>query len=235
MAKEIVHILRSFEYDSYDVAYALKQVTEKMFGQDQFAGIKPSAWRPRDPVSFTSIKVGPNQNAKVVTDLFRIKAIDGDFQLDQSIVQAVVSKSEVQKVEGFLDEIKKSLEVSSIYKGKAVTSKREFMDLSKFDSRVLVYNSRVSRELKENLWVLLEKTKECRVAGVKIQRKVLFEGRFGTGKTMAILATAKKAIENGFTVFYLEPTAPDLQGAIHHMLELCKKYQPAFLAIEDFD
>ena len=93
----------------------------------------------------------------------------------------------------------------------------------------------MEEELSDNLWVLIEKTDKCRKAGLRIRRKVLFEGRFGTGKTMAALVTAKKAVENGFTVFCLEPTPPDMVGAVEFMLQVAKKYPPALLIIEDFD
>ncbi len=235
MAKDRIHLIHSFEHDPYDVATAFKRVTEEMFGADQFIGIKQRFWLPSVPVSFTSVNVGVSQEVKVIMGSFRVKAIDGDFNLEESTLQAIVNKSEVKKVEDFLAKVKKSLEISSIYRGKALTSAREFMDLSAINPDLLVYNSRILRELKENLWVLIEKKEECKAAGAQIQRKVLFEGKYGTGKTMALLATAKKAVENGFTFIYLEPTLADVSGIINRMLKLCQKYQPSILAIEDFD
>ena len=165
----------------------------------------------------------------------RIRGIDGDFLLDGSAVQVLVCKSEVANVESFFDKITANLKTASLYKGKAITSSRGFMDLSKVNLSQLVYNDRVFRELSDNLWVLIEKTDQVRQVGARIRRKLLFQGKFGTGKTMAALVTAKKAVENGFTVFYLEPTNPDVSGAIEFMLQVAKKYPPALLIVEDFD
>lgn len=235
MAKDRIHIVHTFEHDGFDVATAFKRVAEERFGADQFTGVKDRFWLPKPPVSYTSVKVGLNQEVKIILGFVKIKALDAEFNLEESTIQAMVGKPEVKKVEDFLAEVKKSLETYSIYHGKAITSLREFVDLSSVNLNSLVYNSRIWRELNENLWVLLEKREECKAAGAQIQRKVLFEGKFGTGKTMALLATAKKAVENGFTFLYIEPTLANVTGIIDRMLKLSKKYQPSVLAIEDFD
>ena len=235
MAKDRIVIVRGFEYDPIDLAVAFNKVAENMFGRDPFYGTQNRFFLARDPVAFSTVKVGLNQEKKIAVGQMRIKGVDGEFDLDGATIQALVEKSETAKVESFLDKIKVSLKTASLYKGKAVTSSRSFMDLSNINLNQLVYNDSVFGELADNLWVLIEKTDQCRRAGVRIRRKVLFQGRFGTGKTMAALVTAKKAIENGFTVFYLEPTNPDVSGAIEFMLQVAKKYPPALLIIEDFD
>jgi len=235
MTKEKVVIVRGFEYDSIDLAVAFNNTAKAMFGPDPFFGTKDKFWLPRNPVAFSTVKVGLNQEEKIVMGQMRIKGIEGDFVLDGSTIQAFVDKNEIAKAESFMDNVKTSLKTTSLYKGKAVTSSRGFMDLSKVDLDALVYNPRVLQELKDNLFVLMQKTEQLRRDGVRIRRKVLFQGRFGTGKTMAALVAAKLGIENGFTVYYLEPTSQDASGAVEFMLQLCKKYPPAMLVIEDFD
>jgi SpoVK/Ycf46/Vps4 family AAA+-type ATPase len=235
VAKEKVFIGRGFEYDPTDLAVAFNKVAKEMFGQDPFYGTKDRWWLPRNPLAFSTVKTGLNQEEKIAVGQMRIRGVDGAVALDGSTVQVLVVKSETAKIESFLDKIKANLKINSLYKGKAVTSSRGFMDLSKVNLDQLVYNDRVFQDLKDNLWVLIEKTDQCRRAGIRIRRKLLFQGRFGTGKTMAALVTAKKAIENGFTVFYLEPTNPDVSGSIEFMLQVAKKYPPALLLIEDFD
>lgn len=228
-------IIRNFEYDSFDVAVAFNHVAKEMFGEDPFVGTKNRTWSSPKPLTLITVKVGLDQQTKVVVGEMKIRGVDGTFHLEGPVVQSLVCKGEIGKVERFLDEVDARLKTASIYKGKAVTSSRGFMDLSRVNFDLLVYNQRVSEELTDNLWVLMEKTGLCRLAGLRIKRKVLFQGKFGTGKTMAALVTAKKAIENGFTVFYLEPTFPDVSGAVEFMLQVAKKYPPALLIIEDFD
>ena len=235
MAKDKVVIMRGFEYDPFDLAVAFNKVAVKVFGQDPFIGTKDRAWLPRNPVAFSTVKVGVSQEEKVAMGEMEIRGLKGKFHLDGSAIQAFVDKSETSRVESFFDGIRDRLETASIYKCKAMTSSRGFMDLGRINPALLVYNQRVLEELSDNLWVLIEKTNDCRKPGLRIKRKVLFQGRFGTGKTMAALLTIKKAIEHGFTSFYLEPTLPDMSGAVEFMLQLAKKYSPALLTIEDFD
>lgn len=235
MAKDRIVIMRAFEYDPIDLAVAFNNVAKEMFGSDPFFGTKDRFWLSRNPVAFSMAKVGLNQEAKIALGEMKIGDVNGEFVLEGSGIQACVDKRETVKVESFLGKIEAKLKTASIYKGKAVTSSRGFMDLSKVNLDLLVYNDAVSGELADNLWVLIEKTDQCRQAGVRIRRKVLFQGRFGTGKTVAALITAKKAVENGFTVFYLEPTSPDVSGSIEFMLQVAKKYPPTLLIIEDFD
>lgn len=235
MTRDKVVIVRTFEYDPFDLAVAFNHVASEMFGKEPFTGVKSRIWLSRMPVAFSTVKVGVNQEVKVALDRTKIGDVDGEFFLEGSSVQAFVSEYETTRVETFLDKVQTRLKTASIYKGKAMTSSRNFMDLSKFNPSLLVYNQRVMEELRENLWVLIEKTDQCRRDSVRIRRKVLFQGRFGTGKTMAALATAKKATEHGFTVFYLEPTVPEASGAVEFMFELSRKYPPTLLIIEDFD
>lgn len=235
MAKNKELIVFGFEHDPHDVAVAFSLIAKKRFGPDPFIGIKRKFFLEREPVTYITVKTGLKQSSKVAIGFMEIRGIKGLFHLEQSMVEAFVDKTEVQNVEIFLAEVKNHLETASLYKGKAVTSLRGFLDLSQINFDALVYNERVLGELNENLWVLIEKTEQCRNAGAPIQRKVLFEGKFGTGKTMALLYTAKKAVEHGFTFFYVEPTAPDISQAIEFMIRLTEKYKPTVLAIEDFD
>lgn len=235
MAKNKVIIVRSFRYDSYDLAVAFNNVAKEMFGQDPFVGTRERLWLPRYPVTFSKVKVGPDQEVKIALGQMEIRGVDGEFVLDGSNIQALINRNETAKVETFLDKISARLKTASIYKGKAITSSRDFIDLGKVKPDLLVYNQKVWEELKDNLWVLLEKTDQCRHAGLCIRRKVLFQGKFGVGKTMAALVTAKLAVNNGFTVFYLEPTLPNVSGTVEFMLQVATKYPPALLVIEDFD
>src|SRR3989338_4532896 len=105
MADKVL-IMRGFEYDPYDLAVAFNKVSKEEFGQDPFFGIKPGFFYKRNPVSFSTIKVGLNQEEKIAVGGMKIKGVDGDFVVDGSSVQVYVNKNETIKVESFLDKIK---------------------------------------------------------------------------------------------------------------------------------
>src|SRR3989344_1432191 len=234
MAKDTVIITRALEYDSRDVIVSFNKVAERMFGKDPFMGTK-TGWRPRESLGLIRVKIGLDKEVKVATGHLEIRGLKGQFNLAGSIIEAYASKDETSKVEAFLSAVEKDVKSDSIYKCKAVTSSGGFMDLSNVSGDKLVYNDRIFRELNDNLWVMIEKSKDCQKAGVRLQRKVLFEGKFGTGKTESLLLTARKGIDNGFTFYYLEPTTPNVSEAIPTMLSFARLYSPAIVAIEDFD
>lgn len=235
MAKDRVVIARDFEYDDFDLAVAFNNVAKERFGEDPFMGAKDRWYLGRNPVVFLKVKTGFNQETKVASGQMAIRGVEGEFIVEGNGVQALVAKGEVSKVESFLDEVKARLKTASIYQGKVVTSSRGFVDLDKVDFSRLVYNKQVLEELGDNLWVLIEKMIQCREISRPINRKVLFQGKYGVGKTMAVLLTAKKAVEHGFTVFYLEPTVSDASGAVEFMLQVSRRYAPSLLIIEEFD
>ena len=233
MAKNTVTIVRALEYDHRDVTVSFNNVAEKMFGKDPFLGIKDGWWR--DPLSLMQVRIGPDKEVKVATGHLEIRGMKAKFNQAGSIIETFAPKEETDKVEKFLAEVEKDVKLNSIYKGKAVTSSGGFMDLSGINRRQLIYNDRILSELNDNLWVMIEKSKDCRNAGFRLQRKVLFEGKFGTGKTLSLLLTAKKGIDNGFTFLYLEPTTAAVSEAIPGILNFARLYSPAIVGIEDFD
>lgn len=235
MTKDRVVVVRGFEYDAFDLAVAFNNVAKERFGEDPFTGVKDRWYLERNPVVFLKVKTGLNQGVKVASGQMAIRGVNGEFTLEGNGVQALVAKDEVPKVESFLDAVKARLKTASIYRSKMVTSSRGFIDLDKIDFSRLVYNKKVLEELGDNLWVLIEKMAQCREVGRPINRKVLFQGKYGVGKTMAVLLTSKKALENGFTVFYLEPTISDASGAVEFMLQVSRRYSPSLLIIEEFD
>ncbi|MEX2052902.1 MAG: ATP-binding protein, partial [Candidatus Paceibacterota bacterium] len=127
------------------------------------------------------------------------------------------------------------LDTASIYRGNAVTAMREFLDLSGISMDRLVYNSKVMRDLQANIWTLIEQPEQCLSANIKLHRRILFSGMFGSGKTLAALVTAKKAVACGWTFIYLEPTVDQASGAINFVLDFASKYQRAVVFIEDVD
>lgn len=67
--------------------------------------------------------------------------------------------------------------------------------------------------------------------GVPMKRAVLFEGPYGTGKTLGAYLTAKEAVANGWTFIYCRPSRDDLFDTI----ATARLYQPAVVFFEDID
>ncbi len=234
-------IVRQYQYDVNDLAVAFHAVVVKRYGVGSLAGARVG-WRglfARLPFSFHSIQVGLDEYTKGITGLVAIKQLPGIFEVVTVEGEAIITvRGVVEKyqsaIDGFLDEIKNHLDHYSIYRGKALTAYGSFLDLSEVSMDNVVYNEKVLRDLQAHVWTLMEQPDRCGKVNIGT-RKVLFDGPYGSGKTLAAMLTAKKAVELGWTFFYLEPTERRSIGAVERLMSLVKKYQPSVGFIEDID
>lgn len=236
MAREWIQVYRPYEYHPYDLMVAFTVVVAERFGPEAIRGRKSGWFSHRSAPTYTTVKTGIRQEVKVVQGTVELKGIPGFFTLDteQRMLLARVPKEYRQQAENLMLAVQARLDTKSIYRGKAITSSMDFMDLSGVDVSKLVYNEKVFRDLNRHVWTLLQRGKLCLQKGIPLRRKVLFPGPFGSGKTMAALATAKVAVENDWLFFYIEPsTSP--AAALGPTLETARRYGKAVVLIEDFD
>ena len=137
---------------------------------------------------------------------------------------------------------RRELQENSIYKGKAILLKAdedgdieasnepEFIDVSRVDPADLILSKSVESLIYQQLFTLIQKTERCRALKVPLKTTALFEGPFGTGKTLLALVTAKICTTNGWT-YVMVSNAAGLPAA----LNFARRYQPAVLFAEDID
>jgi transitional endoplasmic reticulum ATPase len=133
----------------------------------------------------------------------------------------------------------------SAYKGKAVrvnlgfmagetidfrSHTPKFLDVASVSEDDLIINEVTRLEFIVSVWSRLERTKEVRKMGQALKHGALLKGKYGTGKTLAALITAAKAVANGWTFLYLENA--------HHLeyaLRFAELYAPCVIFAEDID
>lgn len=137
------------------------------------------------------------------------------------------------EIEGVFNLIQKELETNSMYRGKAFdgATQPNFLDLSGVDPDKVVYSQEVMTQLEANVWALLRYTENMRQLSIPLKRAVLFEGPYGTGKTLGAYLTAKEAVDNGWTFVYCRPGRDDLD----YTIQTARLYQPAVVFFEDID
>ncbi len=223
-----------FEYETIDVAVAFNRVVAERYGKNVFRGVKKRFRRA--PLKQTRVKTGYRQEEAITVGALELKGIRGIFGVGEGpVLFAQVREDFEREVGDLFDAVQKQLDTASIYKGKAITATREFLDLSGVSMDGIIYSDKVLQDLKDNVWTLIEQPEVCISAGIKIRRKVLFSGKYGTGKTVAAMLTGQKAVNSGWTFIYLEPTAGIESAAVNFVLELARKYQRAVVLIEDVD
>jgi transitional endoplasmic reticulum ATPase len=136
-------------------------------------------------------------------------------------------------VEGVFNLVEEELRANSMYRGKAFDGQdqAQFLDLSGVDPAKVVYSQEVVTQLEANVWSLIRWPKELERVGVSLKRAVLFEGPYGTGKTLAAYLTAKEAVEHGWTFIYCRPGRDDFQS----VMQTARLYQPSVVFFEDVD
>lgn len=136
-------------------------------------------------------------------------------------------------VEDYFDLIEKYLQINSIYRGKAVVGadELEFMDVSKFDPKKVVFADDVNSTLEAALFGPMRHTTAFELDGITLKRSILLYGPYGTGKTSIGQWTAQVAEDNGWT-FFLAKTGVD---KVKDVLQTARLYEPAVVFIEDVD
>ena len=240
---DINNLSRGFNYDSNEIAIAFRRVAESRYGSAALSGINVDFQTIRVfdcPISFTTVKTGVSTEEQGLTGGVKI-ALPGKGEIycnvsaDRSMIGALFSTKYRGEVETFFEEIAEMLESHSIYKGQAVTTYRSFVDLSEVSFDGVVYDKKVRQELSEHVWAIIKKPEECAKAGVHLPRKVLFQGQYGTGKTLASYLTAKVAIENGWTFVYMPMSSLANPVALSGAIFFARRYSPVVLNVEDID
>jgi len=235
--KQLYSIGRTYEYDPNDLAVAFLDVATKRYGPDAIVGVRGRFWSRR-PLNLVSIKVDHHaQKIGVMGPLF-IPKIPAGFVVGgegSNVTVFNVDSRQRDEVEEFLEAIKLHLDAHSIYRGKAITSNGEFLDLSGVSLDDTVYNDKVLRDLRAHVWTVIERGEMCQAIKVGLPRRVLFDGPYGSGKSLAALLTAQIALKNGLTFFYVVPTQGGALGIVRSILASARRYQPSVVFIEDID
>jgi transitional endoplasmic reticulum ATPase len=146
----------------------------------------------------------------------------------------IVAFSYKRKFQPLIDKLKaaarKELREHSIFKGKAITSRFQFINVAEFPLEKIVYSKQEAKDLQANIFGFVENYDALCKRGMGGKRIVLLAGKYGTGKTLTSLKAADCAIKNGWTFINVLP-GDDITSA----LNFAKDYQPAMVFFEDID
>lgn len=232
---------RTFPYRPWDGARATKLAIQEFAG---FAlGQTLYSFFGRQLPTFISINTGPGQNDKedVPWGALAIPGLKGvTVNLGQTrdpelgLVFAINAEGPRKwrfHIAGLFDLIEKNLREHSIYRGKAIDGGEQFIDVSVVSQADVVYTESVQRRLEGDVWSFIRHESLLEKLGHGGKFAVLFDGPYGTGKSLAALLTAQIAVEHGWTFLMCRPGKDNLVQT----LELARMYQPAVVFAEDID
>ena len=237
--EETASFIRRFNYRPYDGAHAVLKVMERVFGG--FRGVETPGLFSDTPPLMLSIDIAHDKTMQVPWGTIEVPALPGtrmmlnktDTEFGKVFMLTVSSlRKWSAKIEGLFILVEEELRNNSIYRGHAINSEEDpgFIDLDVVSKQAVVYNDRVASQLEANIWSGIRHTKAMEEAGLPTRRSVMLTGKYGNGKTLAIMLTAKVAVDNGWT-FILTRPGDDLKEAMH----TAQLYEPAVLAVEDID
>jgi transitional endoplasmic reticulum ATPase len=232
---------RDYRFRPYDGAWATMQAMKQAFGMVQQKGVR--GMFGVTPPSLITINVGPGQTEQVPWGALEIPMLPGvTFELsgyrDKELgtlfrLEAEGPRKWRFRIQGVFNAVEDYLNKHSIYRGKAFDGQEipDFLDTAAFDPSKVVYAKHVLQQLEANVWAFIKWSAIMRNNGISLKRATLFEGPFGTGKTLGAFMTAKIAVEHGWTFLYCRPKKDNLE----EVMATARIYQPAVVFFEDVD
>lgn len=232
---------RKFPFRPWDGARATYQAIKRAFGMVRQVGT-PGFWG-MEPPSLITINVGPDQTEQVPWGGLKVPMIEnttfylgGYADKEMGTLFRITAEGPRKNrflVEGLFKLVQEELETNSMFRGKAFDGQEEpkFLDLSSVRRDKVIYSEDVETQLEANVWALMRWTDKMEALGVPLKRAVLFEGPYGTGKTLGAYLTAQVAQEAGWTFIYCRPGRDSLE----QVMATARLYQPACVFFEDID
>jgi transitional endoplasmic reticulum ATPase len=239
--EKMMSFSRTFRFRPWDGAIATMNALKKAFGMVNQKGVR--GMFGVTPPSLITINTGPNTTEQAPWGNLEIPMLPGveftvggtrDKELGTLFYIGASGPRKMRfHIEGVFRLVEDELNTRSIYRGKAFDGQEmpEFLDTEAFDSSKVVYAADVLEQLDANVWALMKYSDTMRRQGIPLKRATLFEGPYGTGKTLGAYMTAKIAVENGWTFLYARPGRDRLDD----VMATARLYQPSCVFFEDVD
>jgi transitional endoplasmic reticulum ATPase len=232
---------RQFPYRPYDGAYAYDRVMRTLFGTGGHGQTNYTMFGEKILPTFVSVVTGPGETIQVPWGEVKLPIYQATFNLGYTdseygpvfYLNVEAPKKFRREIEAIFTMIEQELIRESLYRGKAITGEEfpTIIDPFTVDPDRIVYAKSVIDALEAELWILLTDTARMRELNIPLKRRVLLAGPYGTGKTLAGLWTAQKAVTNGWTFVQCRPGKDDPET----VLQTAQLYAPAVVLIEDVD
>ncbi len=245
-----VRVSEQIDCMPWDGAQAFQKAIEFLFGWG-ISRPTPGFFGPNPPV-LRSIKTGPevNDTMQVFWGAIEIPQLGCtlntglDYKDDRLVfsVGGVIPRGKRHHLETLIALTRIFAQEQSIYKGKAI---RMFVDEAgelnfdrepefiKTDPAILdqlIFTKNTRSQIDTNLFAPIRYSQVCREMGIPLKRGVLFEGPYGTGKSMTAAATAALAVQNGWTFIMVNRVS-----GLKSVLDFAHRYAPVVVFAEDID
>lgn len=224
----------------YDGAHGFMEVMKTLTGTTGFGKTVQTMFGPKHP-EFVSVNVGVDRVVQVPWGDVEFPMYEATFHLGATVdddwgllfkLSVTAPRKWRKHIEGIFSIIEKHITEHSIYKGQAINGSQmpEFIDVDSLDPETVVYNANTLAQLNAHVWSGIRYSDEVRKHR-GLNRKVLFAGPFGTGKTLGCTLTGQIATHNGWTFLMCRPGKDNPR----EVMQTAALYAPAVVIVEDLD
>lgn len=224
--EKVVQIGEKIPVFPWDGAHAFQIAMEEKFGWVRQVPT-PGMFGPTPP-ALINVETGPRGETKAVAwGRFSLPGLEGWVATGVGseegrlvfVVQSQTKRKYEPLVRGLIERTKEILHTQSIYRGKAIRIRftndngealpvdqvtPKFLDLLDINEDDLVYSREVAAAIDASLFVPIDRKADTVREVGSWKRGVLLHGKYGTGKTLAALVAAKKAVAQGITFVYAD-------------------------------
>lgn len=244
-SKRMTHLDYKIQCFKTDGIYQLHKAIEENIGATSVNTEGPSGEKP---VNTVDIILANGVRKKVPYGKIDLPGMGEDANIDISYdasAKLLYVRGKCQmKFQTLIDKImertKQLLNTDSIYKNQAIEINESYeggqpkiLDLSSVKDEVIILSEETEYEL-SSLKARILHTDKCRKNGIPLKFGCIFEGPYGTGKTLLAFKLAEMAVENNWSFIYLK--SPHLLADTLRMSKTIDKNGNGIIVfVEDID
>lgn len=242
---DVFEIIEAFPLDG---AVAFVKALKHLYGWANSIPT-PGFFGPENPKMIT-VKTGLTSSVQVPWGRFQVPGVENPIEVSATrtasgpafVVGGTVRKREQGVIKQIAELTRDILKKESIYRGKAVRLKvdsdgelqlrgePDFIDTSSAKPEDLIMSRDIEEQIETSLLTPIKHTQACIDNGIPLNRGILLEGKYGTGKTMTAMMTGQCCENNDWTFILLD----NVKG-LKEALLFAQRYQPAVVFAEDVD
>lgn len=245
--EQLFNVVESIDAFPTDAAVAFVKAMIQLYGWAS-PQTQMTFFGPRPP-TMMSIKTGPGVEDVIQCPLGEFKLPGVDEAITTIIhpsmgfvVHGNIKKRDKHLVLEIVTLARQIVREQSIYRGKPIQLNVDedgdlkmneppiFLDVTDISEGDVLFDDAIKAQIDVNILVPIKETERCRREKIPLKRTALFEGQYGTGKSLSAKMIARVAELNGWTFILLDKAA-GLKAA----LEFANRYAPAVVFAEDID
>lgn len=251
--EKMVDLTREIKCYPNDGAFALKNVLEREYGPVNYESVQTPFGKIKPRITSINLPDGSTAEVpwgRIFLPMFRTNStpdyecfIETHYDSNNFtfVIRASIRKKYEDTIKEMFSKVEKEIKENSIYRRRAIkvdldavsrgkTPKEpEFMEISHLNDDSFILTQEMELQLAP-IYDRIQHPTECVQEGMPLKYTVLFDGMFGTGKTVRAGIISNLGQQHGWTSIYCSDSSK-----AKYAFELAQIYAPAIVFLEDID